>query len=373
MKVIFFRILSTLLILTLGSIAFSGSVQDSSQSPFQVPWRILTKPTVSLEECVLSIETAVPQLKVLQKIEGLNTQEFLAQFDDSHLQTVKSNACVANVYRVQVPSNHDRGIFLDFSHMDSLGRNCYLGSTSEASARVQASDHANLSGLQTKDHIIIGDTIRFKVQIGTQAQISAYLKPCTFEFLDLFKVKKCDVTLISTAEQDDDALIAIDKYWRSENRPARLIDCSAKTYNRVINSWQQYVTTANVKLAELLISKQRPLLTIKATSGSVRLGGSLLPYQHWSGQVGIEFLDVGLSMELCDASIVQFSRPGEVETQISGLGGRWCPWGVEVKQLRCEDTADILNEAAVIIQPLQMTEAIANYCSELDSGYPSNL
>ena len=123
------------------------------------------------------------------------------------------------------------------------------------------------------------------------------------------------------------------------------------------------MSVADVKTAYQMITVYHAPL-VGNGMGAVIKGKSLNPYQDWTGQVQLSFMEDMQSQEVFDASIEQFTAPGGIDAWMRDSHGSWTPWGLQFAAIECGNQAGIFDPTANEWDSMDINAiAVRQYCS----------
>lgn len=250
-------------------------------------------------------------------------------------------------------------------------RSCYTGSVKQAMTVLRNKEFSGgtdteIRSLKSKNNFISFDPY----YLGTKLK-HVVLKPCIFTEKEIGETVQCEITL--QTPQNDGPRSNLGNYikeiailWKKGGYTQPIIDCKEGRSLNIRNTWHQPVSVASVKvMSEISKKYKKPLINFG--QGFVKLGGSLNPFQNWSGNVHVDFMSELRSAELYDAGVEQLSVPSEVERWIKdpATGGAWTPWIIQIVNLKCDGFAEITDSTAKEWTELDMKSIeIRKYCAQ---------
>lgn len=254
-------------------------------------------------------------------------------------------------------------------------KSCYTGSVQVAAQDVEQKQFPGGNDSNIRNLKISGNLIQFELYLFGNKLRDVSLLPCVFTDQDMSQTLHCEVDLQTYVDNSPRTqlgyLANISQAWKDRGFKTPVIDCAKNRVLVIRNKWRQPITLADYKImTEIADIYHKPLTG--AGMGFVRKGGSLLPHQDWSGEVQISFMEDLNSAEVFDASVEQFSAPGEIEKWFkeNESHGPWTPWSIQFSSVKCPGLKEIIDATAPFYQPLDLSASeIQSYCKRRLSEY----
>lgn len=257
-----------------------------------------------------------------------------------------------------------------FFHRDQVEswRSCYVPPLDEALAFTRSPDFQGLAGVELSaplrtdsDNQIV---IQYKNPTGSGADVVRRLPPCPFSYADQTDIVDCRVTVISDRYQSpveclSEQAIQLHHQLLTHDPRLRHLNCDAMVLNPIQNSWTQPFRRSDLKVMSYLHS-QNQSVSPRTARGLVNEGGSHLPYQWWSAWLAFNFMEDLLQNETCDASVDEVTL---TTSQSFWKNQTWCPWGLRVVALTCNEATDfdVTEKISIPLNPHAVE--VQNFCA----------